>query len=57
MSSPREAIYDVLIAQRQRTRDQASRDRLADEWAEYERQAAVANAAYRSASRRQRDAS
>ena len=55
MGSPREAVYDVLLAKQQRSLDLAVRRELPadlpDVWARYEQQNAAADAAYQQQAR------
>lgn len=50
MSSPREAVYDVLITQRQRAQHAEDTDH-AQAWDEYEAANQLANSAYRPSGR------
>ena len=46
MSSPREAVYDVLLQKQQRADSGKAKDAALDEWARYEAQNAAAAKAY-----------
>lgn len=51
MSSPREAIYDVLLSQKQRATLVDEHDALREEWERYEAQNRAADAEYTRRSR------